>query len=125
LTAIYQSDITLIDAWNSQTAQRQEHPMRASADTITSAPSGQPHPSVGIIGRWVRGRRQLTPWAYPWLRALAAVRFTVGLFLTVLGALMISWGHDGWAVFILAAAAVHFSIASLDITAARSILRHS
>lgn len=99
--------------------------MRASADTITASPSGQPHPPAGIIGGWARGRRQLTPWAYPWLRALAAVRLAVGLFLTVLGALTISWGHDGWAVFILAAAAVHFAIASLDIRAARSIVRHS
>ncbi len=99
--------------------------MRASADTITASPSEQPHPPAGIISRWVRGRRQLTPWTYPWLRALAAVRFAGGIFLTVLGALMISWGHDGWAVLIFAAAALHFSIASLDITAARSVLRHS
>ncbi|HEX3490718.1 MAG TPA: hypothetical protein VHU92_15315 [Streptosporangiaceae bacterium] len=100
--------------------------MRAPADTITASPSEQPHPPAGhLVSSWARGRRQFTPWAAPRLRALAAVRFTVGIFLTVLGALTISYGHDGWAVLILVAAALHFSIASLDITAARSAPRHT
>jgi hypothetical protein len=102
--------------------------MRAPADTITSSPSEQPqpHPPAGhLVSAWTRGRRQFTPWAYPRLRALAAVRFAVGIFLTVLGALTISYGHDGWAALVLVGAALNFSIASLDITAARFAPRHS
>jgi hypothetical protein len=48
------------------------------------------------------------------------VRFTVGIFLTGLSALMLSQGHAGWAALTLGGAVLLLSIASLDITAARS-----
>jgi hypothetical protein len=72
-----------------------------------------------LVTVWARGRRQITPWAYPRLRALAAVRFTVGIFLVGLAAVLLFHGHDGWAAIPLAGAALNLSIASLDITAAR------
>jgi hypothetical protein len=68
---------------------------------------------------WARGRRQITPWAYPHLRALAAIRFVVGIFLAGIGGLMLARGY-GWAALPLAGAALHFAIAYRDITAARS-----
>ena len=73
-----------------------------------------------LVSIWARGRRQITPWAYPRLRALAAVRFAVTIFLVGLGALMLFHGHYGWAALPLAGAALNFSIAYLDITVARS-----
>ncbi len=80
-----------------------------------------PHPPASNRASiWARGRRQITPWAYPRLRALAAVRFAIGIFLVGLGALMLFHGYYGWAALPLAGAALHFSIAYLDITAARS-----
>jgi hypothetical protein len=69
---------------------------------------------------WARGRRQITPWAYPHLRALAAIRFVIGIFLVGMGGLMLSRGY-GWAALPLAGAALHFAIAYRDITAARSV----
>jgi hypothetical protein len=80
-------------------------------------------PARNLVAIWARGRRQITPWAYPRLRALAAIRFTVGIFLVGLGALTLSHGHDGWAAIQLAGAALLFSIAYLDITVARSAPR--
>lgn len=83
-------------------------------------------PARRLVGIWAKGRRQFTPWAYPRLRALAAVRFTVGLFLTGLGALMLAYGYHGWAAVVpLAGAALVSSIASLDFAAARSVPRRS
>ena len=52
-------------------------------------------PASNLVSLWARGRRRITPWAYPHLRALAAVRFTVGIFLAGLGALMLSYGYSG------------------------------
>jgi fatty acid desaturase len=77
-------------------------------------------PTSNLVSIWARGRRQITPWAYPRLRVLAAVRCAVGIFLAGLGVLMLSSGHYGWAALPLAFAALHFAIASLDITVARS-----
>jgi hypothetical protein len=77
-------------------------------------------PASNLVASWARGRRQITPWAYPRLRALAAVRFTVGIFLVGLGAVLLAYGHDGWAALPLAGAALNLSIASLDAAAARS-----
>jgi hypothetical protein len=100
--------------------------MHASTDNTTASRSGQTpdptHPSASnLVAIWARGRRQFTPWAYPRLRALAAVRFTAGLFLVGLGAVMLSHGYRGWAAVVpLAGAALLFSIASLDFTVARS-----
>jgi hypothetical protein len=80
-------------------------------------------PARNLVAIWARGRRQITPWAYPRLRALAAVRFAVGIFLVGLGALTLSHGHDEWAAIQLGGAALVFSIAYLDITVARSATR--
>ena len=77
-------------------------------------------PASNLVSIWARGRRQLTPWAYPHLRALAAVRLAVGLFLTGLGAVFLAHGDYGWAAIPLAGAALHFAIGYLDITVARS-----
>jgi len=56
------------------------------------------------------------------LRAVAGIRFAVGIFLTVLGALMFSRGAYGLAALPLAFAAVHFVWGSWQLTAARSAL---
>jgi hypothetical protein len=77
-------------------------------------------PARNLASIWGQGRRQITPWASPRLRGLAALRFAIGFFLVGLGAVMISYGHPGLAAIPLAGAALNFSIASLDITAARS-----
>jgi len=99
--------------------------MHALNDNTTASRSEQVadsahRPASNLARIWARGRRQITPWAYPRLRALAAVRFTVGIFLVGLGALMLSHGYHGWAVIPLAGAALNLSIAYLDITVARS-----
>jgi hypothetical protein len=80
-------------------------------------------PARNLVAIWARGRREITPWAYPRLRVLAAVRFIVGIFLVALAALTLSRGHDDWAAIQLAGAALLFSIASLDMTAARYAAR--
>jgi hypothetical protein len=80
-------------------------------------------PARSLVTIWARGRRQITPWAYPRLRALAAVRFSVGIFLVGLAAVLLLHGHDGLAAIPLAGAALNLSIASLDITAARPARR--
>jgi hypothetical protein len=81
--------------------------------------AGPTHPPASNLVRiWAQGRRRITPWVYPYLRALAAVRLAAGLFLAGLGALFLAHGHDGWAALVLAAAALHFSIGYLDITVA-------
>jgi hypothetical protein len=74
-------------------------------------------PASNLVAAWARGRRRISPWAYPHLRALGAVRLTVGLFLVVVGALLISRGHSGWAVIPLAGAVVNLAIGSLDTAA--------
>jgi hypothetical protein len=99
--------------------------MLAPTDITTASPSEQAAnpahpPASNLVTIWARGRRRITPWAYPHLRALAAVRFAVSIFLVGLGALMLSYGHSGYAAVPLAGAALVFSIACLDITAARS-----
>jgi hypothetical protein len=76
-------------------------------------------PASNLVAAWARGRRQITPWAYPRLRALGAIRLAVGIFLTVLGAVLVSHGHDGWAAVPFAAAPLLFAIGALDTAAAR------
>jgi hypothetical protein len=78
---------------------------------------------TNVVSAWARGRRKVTPWAYPRLRALAAVRFIVGIFLAIIGGLALSRGYPGPAALALAGAALHFGIAYLDISAARSVRR--
>ncbi len=99
--------------------------MHAPTDTTTPSRSEQvtdpTHPPASnLISIWARGRRQITPWAYPRLRALAAIRFIVGIFLVGVGAVLLSHGHSGLAAVPLAGAALLFSIAYLDFTVARS-----
>jgi hypothetical protein len=76
-------------------------------------------PASNLVAIWARGRRQNTPWAYPHLRALGALRLTIGIFLAGVGAMLLAHGHDGWAAIPFAGAALHFLIGSLDTTAAR------
>jgi hypothetical protein len=87
--------------------------MYALKDNATAHP-----PASNLATAWARGRRQNTPWAYPHLRALGALRLTIGLFLTGVGAVLIAHGHDGWAAIPFAGAALHFAIGGLDTTAA-------
>ena len=77
-------------------------------------------PASNLVSSWARGRREITPWAYRHLRGLAAIRFAVGVYLTGLGAVMLSYGHDRLAVIPFAGAAVLFAIAWLDFSAART-----
>jgi hypothetical protein len=88
--------------------------MYALKDNTTAHP-----PASNLIAIWARGRRKNTPWAYPHLRALGALRLAIGIFLTGVGAVLLSQGHDAWAAVPFAGAALHFLIGSLDTTAAR------
>ncbi len=83
-----------------------------------AASPAQP-PARGMVSSCARGRRQITPWAYPHLRALAVIRYAVGIFLTAISIPLLSHGQQGWAALTLVGAALVFSIASLDIAAAR------
>jgi hypothetical protein len=99
--------------------------MHAPDDTTTASRSeqvtGPAHPPArNLVGVWGQGRRQITPWAYPHLRALAAVRLIVGIFLVGLGAVMLSHGDSGLAAVPLAGAALVLSIGYLDLAVARS-----
>jgi hypothetical protein len=69
-------------------------------------------------------RGLITPWAYRHLRAIAGVRFAVGIFLAGVGALLLSRGACGWAALPLAAAAAHFSWGYWQLTIARSAPPH-
>jgi hypothetical protein len=77
-------------------------------------------PASALVTRWTQARSRITPWAYPRLRALAAVRLTVGTFLVILGAVMLANGLGGLAAIPLAGAVLNLSIAYLDSAAARA-----
>ncbi|HUB38534.1 MAG TPA: hypothetical protein VMA72_06765 [Streptosporangiaceae bacterium] len=97
--------------------------MQALTDNTTPGEqlTGQAHPAASnLASSWAHGRRRITPWAYPYLSALSAVRITVGLFLLGLGALFLSLSHDGYAAVVLVGAALCLSIGFLDGAAARS-----
>lgn len=99
--------------------------MHALHDNTTAPWSGQavgskhPHPSK-LTSRWARGRRDITPWAYGHLRALAVMRLTIAIFLTGVGAVLLAHGYPNWAAVPLAGAVLHFTIGGLDAAAARS-----
>jgi hypothetical protein len=97
--------------------------MYATTDSTTRSGSDQaplPHAS-SLATRWARGRRRITPWAYPYLRALGAVRLTVGTFLVVLAAILIAHGYSPYAVLVLVGAALNLALGSLDTAAARTV----
>jgi hypothetical protein len=64
--------------------------------------------------------RLISPWGARHLRAVAGIRFAVGLLLTVIGTLMLRRGADWDAALLLAIAAVHFSWGGWQLTVARS-----
>jgi hypothetical protein len=90
------------------------------AQDTTSIP-----PASTLVNRWARGRSRMTPWAYPRLRALAAVRLSVGAFLVILSTVMLANGLGWVAAIPLAGAALNLSIAYLDSAAARSAARQA
>lgn len=91
---------------------------------LTAGPKDPP--ASRLVSAWARRRRQITPWAYPRLRALAILRLVIGIFLTGLGAVIVTRSSAPWSgVIPLVFAAVHFSIAALDGAAARSAPRPS
>jgi hypothetical protein len=105
--------------------------MHAPTDNTAFSPYEQAadptHPATSkLVSVWARGRREITPWVwtYPRLRALAAVRFAVGIFLVGLGAVILSYGHS-IAAIPLAGAALVFSIACLDNAVARFAPHHT
>ena len=69
-------------------------------------------------GSGIRGR--VWPWAYRYIRALAAVQLGSGIVLAGVGALVLSQGYSGWAAVLLLVAALHLWTGSLDVTVARS-----
>lgn len=95
--------------------------MTSLNETQPSGPvAGPTDPSAHALAvRWARGRRRLTPFAYPHLRALGAIRLAAGIFLVGLFVTLVSYGQPGWAAIPLAGAAVNLSIGYLDTIAAR------
>jgi hypothetical protein len=96
--------------------------MNAVKDNTTPRPAEQVAdptraPASNLVSSWARGRRRITPRAYPHMRALGAVRLAVGLFLVVLAALLFANGQAGWALIPLAGAAVNVAIGGLDTAA--------
>jgi hypothetical protein len=96
--------------------------MLAPADNPTTSPSQQTanptHPTAGkLVSMWSQGRRRFTPYAYPRLRALAITRLAISVFLV--GAVLMSHSHDGWAAIPLAGAVLLFAVGSLDMSASR------
>ena len=89
-------------------------------------------PRSGVIERFGLGlglavissrsglRRRIWPWAYRYIRALAAVQVGSGILLAGLGALVLSQGYSGWAAPLLVVSALRLWIGWLDITVARS-----
>jgi hypothetical protein len=73
------------------------------------------------VAKWARGRQRITPWVYPYLRGLGALRLGVGAALLVVSALLLSRGHDGWAAIPLAGAVVSLAVGGLDTAAARAV----
>lgn len=70
-------------------------------------------------------RRIIVPWAFRHLRAVAVIRITVGIILTVLGLITLTAGSFtakavGFAVVFFAAAAVHLAFATWVLAVARS-----
>jgi hypothetical protein len=102
--------------------------MRASTDNIAPAQPGQFTSTValGFLGATSTDfRRMISPWAYRHMHGLAVLRFAIGVFLTGLGAVLISHGFYGWASLPLAGAALHFAIGWADLTVARSVSSRS
>jgi hypothetical protein len=84
-----------------------------------SEQAAQPHVSH-LVAKWAQGRRRITPWAYPYLRALGALRLTLGILLAVAAGLVMSRGYGTYAAILLAGAALHLAIGSLDTAGARA-----
>jgi hypothetical protein len=77
-------------------------------------------PTSKLVATWARGRRQITPWAFPRLLFLAVTRLTIGIFLVGVGAVLVARGHDGWGAVPFAGAALLLAIGSLDMAVVRS-----
>jgi hypothetical protein len=97
--------------------------MYATSDTTGHMAHSTRRPASKLVSAWAQGRRQFTPYAYPRLRLLAAVRFIVGIFLVGVGTVLAVHGHSAWAAIPLAGSVLLFSIAYLDFSAARSAPR--
>jgi hypothetical protein len=95
--------------------------LKDNTAALESVASPTHPPASKLVATWARGRRQITPWAYPRLRALGALRLAIGIFLIGVGALLAAHGHAGWATVPFAGAALHLAIGGLDTTAARSV----
>jgi hypothetical protein len=99
--------------------------MQALKDNFTPEQVAGPtyRPRRNLVSMWAQGRRRNTPWAYPHLRSLGAVRLAVGAFLVVVAALLVSHGYAGLAAIPFAGAAVNLAIGGLDTAAAQSAPR--
>jgi hypothetical protein len=100
-------------------------PVHAPNDNITVPRSGITERfglGIGLAATSSRSgiRRRIWPWAYRYIRALAAVQLGSGVILAVFGALVLSQGYSGWAALMLAAAALHLWVGYLDVSVARS-----
>src|ERR1700760_2577610 len=68
-------------------------------------------------------RRLISPWGFRHLRAVAGIRFAVGLLLTVLGSLDLLRSYAGAgsvAAALFAVAALHFGLGAWQLVVARS-----
>jgi hypothetical protein len=104
--------------------------MHALQDNITSRQSEQVaapahRPASSLVSSWAERRRQLTPWAYPRLRALGVTRLAIGAFLVVVGTVLTVHSHVAWGAIPLVGAAVLFTIGGLDLAAGLSASHRS
>jgi hypothetical protein len=104
--------------------------MYATQDKTTFSGSEQTanstHPAErNVVAAWAGGRSRITPWAYPYMRALGVVRLAVGLFLVGLGAVLTAHGDAGIAAIPFVGAVLNLGIGSMDTAAARFAHRHA
>jgi hypothetical protein len=78
------------------------------------APTENSAPSQSVL------MRLLVPsWEYRHLRVWAGVRFAVGIWLVLLGSILLAYGYR-WGALLLVPAALLFWVGYLDVTVARS-----
>jgi hypothetical protein len=106
LTAIYQSDITLIDGRMAGTTADRSNPMNAHNDNTAPSRTGE--------------RRLIPAWEFRNLRTWAKVHISAGLAKTIAGFVLLNLHAYGWAALFLVAGLVAYTLGYWEIGIARS-----